>query len=71
LIAWAMRRAVVRSGLRSATRTDCSAESWKLISRSTMAPLAMRPAVGTPRVIDWPWPCAEKPETATVPWAIA
>ncbi len=46
--------------------------SWKPISRSTMAPAAMRPAVGTPRTTvepEAPW--AETAPVWTVPWATA
>ena len=41
----------------------------KSISRSTMAPLAMRPTVGTPRVILAASPSAWKPPIATAPCA--
>src|SRR5262249_38049866 len=51
LIAAAMRLAVVKSGLRSASRTWLRRLSTNSISRSMIAPLAMRPTVGTPRVI--------------------
>ncbi len=36
-----------------------------------MAPLEMRPAVGTPCVTVSAWPCASKPVTETAPWAVA
>ena len=45
-----MRFAVVKSGLRSASRNWPSRLSAKSISRSISAPLEMRPTVGTPRV---------------------
>src|SRR3984957_4167243 len=51
LTAAAMRLAVVKSALRSARRTLGSRLSANSISRSMMAPLAMRPTVGTPRTI--------------------
>src|SRR6266404_2403905 len=51
LTAAAMRLAVVKSALRSASRTLGRRLSANSISRSMMAPLAMRPTVGTPRVI--------------------
>ncbi len=67
-----MRRAVVKSGLRRVMRSEVILASWKPISRSTMAPAAMRPAVGTPRVIDEPdAPEAETEPVCTVPWATA
>ena len=66
LTAWAMRREVVKSGLRSDTFTDSRCDISKGSSRSTMAPLAMRPAVGTPLVTDEPEaPEAVKPPVAT------
>lgn len=71
LIAWAMRRAVVKSGLRRARFTALREANWKLVSRSTMAPLAIRPEVGVPRVMRSAAPVAEKPEIATEPWATA
>ncbi len=61
LIAAAMRLAVVKSGLRSASRTWFSRLSANSISRSMMAPLEMRPTVGTPRVILAASPSAWKP----------
>src|SRR6266700_1497255 len=51
LTAAAMRLAVVKSALRSASRTLGRRLSANSISRSMMAPLAMRPTVGTPRTI--------------------
>ncbi len=51
LIAPAIRFAVVRSGLRSASRTVVMRLSVNSISRSTSAPFEMRPTVGTPRTI--------------------
>ena len=71
LIAAAMRLAVVKSALRSASRTWLSRFSAKSISRSMMAPLAMRPTVGTPRTILAASPSAWKPLMATEPWPTA
>ena len=69
LIAAAMRLAVVKSGLRSASRTWLSRLSAKSISRSMIAPLEMRPTVGTPRMILAASPSAWKPPIATEPCA--
>ena len=68
----ATRWAVVKSGLRSVSRTSFMFASSKPVSRSTVAPEAIRPAVGTPRVTDEP----EAPEAETEPvwiepWATA
>jgi hypothetical protein len=41
------------------------------ISRSIMAPLAMRPTVGTPRVTLAASPCASNPPMVSEPWATA
>src|SRR6185437_14456455 len=71
LTAAAMRFAVVKSALRSASRTLGRRLSANSISRSMMAPLAMRPTVGTPRVILAASPSAWKPEIASEPWATA
>src|SRR5882672_3053411 len=71
LTAAAMRLAVVKSALRSASRTLGSRLSANSISRSMMAPLAMRPTVGTPRVTLAAAPSAAKPATATEPCATA
>ena len=71
LIAAAMRFAVVKSGLRSDRRSERASFSLNSISRSMMAPLAMRPTVGTPRVILAASPSAEKPAMATEPCARA
>src|SRR4051794_11485185 len=71
LTAAAMRLAVVKSALRSASRTLGRRLSANSISRSMMAPLAMRPTVGTPRVILAASPSAWKPEIASEPWATA
>ena len=71
LIACAMRRAVVKSGLRSVMLAVSSEASSKETSRSTMAPLATRPPVGVPRVTEAPAPDAAKPEIATGPWPTA
>src|SRR5712672_1157758 len=71
LTAAAMRLAVVKSALRSASRTLGRRLSANSISRSMMAPLAMRPTVGTPRVILAASPSAWKPPTATEPCATA
>src|SRR5664279_1285581 len=71
LTAEAMRLAVVKSALRSARRTLGRRLSANSISRSMMAPLAMRPTVGTPRTILAASPSAWKPEIATEPCATA
>src|SRR6476469_8486899 len=71
LTAAAMRLAVVKSALRSASRTLGSRLSANSISRSMMAPLAMRPTVGTPRTILAASPSAWKPEIASEPCATA
>src|SRR5262245_5889508 len=71
LMAPAMRLAVVKSGLRSARRTWLSLLSANSISRSMIAPLAMRPTVGTPRVIFAASPSTWKPPMASEPWATA
>jgi len=67
----AMRFAVVRSGLRSARRSDFWALSLNSTSRSISAPFEIRPTVGTPRVIFAASPSAWKPAIATDPWATA
>ena len=64
-----MRLAVVKSALRSASRTWLSLLSANSISRSMMAPLEMRPTVGTPRTILAASPSAWKPLMATEPCA--
>ena len=66
-----MRFAVVKSGLRSERRMRSRLESSKGTSRSTMAPEAMRPLVGTPRSIEAACASALKPPTAIGPWATA
>src|SRR6195256_2160791 len=71
LTAAAMRFAVVKSALRSASRTLGKRLSANSISRSMMAPLAMRPTVGTPRTTLAAAPSAAKPATATEPCATA
>src|ERR1700733_15326316 len=71
LTAAAIRLAVVKSALRSARRTLGRRLSANSISRSIMAPLAMRPTVGTPRTILAASPSAWKPEIATDPCATA
>src|ERR1700704_2007159 len=71
LTAAAMRLAVVKSALRSASRTLGRRLSANSISRSMIAPLAMRPTVGTPRTILAAAPSAAKPEIASEPWATA
>src|SRR5882724_2790867 len=71
LTAAAIRLAVVKSALRSARRTLGRRLSANSISRSMMAPLAMRPTVGTPRTILAASPSAWKPEIATEPCATA
>jgi len=72
LTAAATRWAVVKSGLRRVRRSSCIWSRLNPVSSSTVAPEAMRPAVGTPRVTDEPE--APWPETAPVwiePWATA
>ena len=64
-----MRLAVVKSALRSARRRFGRRLSAKSISRSMMAPLEMRPTVGTPRVIFAASPSAWKPPIASEPCA--
>ncbi len=58
-----MRWAVVKSGLRRFRRTTGMEPRSNPVSRSTTPPEAMRPAVGTPRVIEEP----EPPEAETAP----
>jgi hypothetical protein len=72
LITSAIRRAVVKSGLRSVRRRTLRLASWKLTSRSTLAPPAMRPAVGTPfRTAEPEAPPALIEPVCTVPCATA
>jgi len=71
LTAWLTRRAVVKSGLRSARRIVLSEFSSNPTSRSITAPLAMRPEVGTPWVTRVAAPEATKPPIASWPWATA
>ena len=71
LIAAAMRLAVVRSELRSESRTWLSRLSANSTSRSMIAPLAMRPTVGTLRVILAASPSAWNPAIASEPCATA
>jgi len=71
LTAAAMRVAVVRSGLRSASRTLASRLSANSISRSMIAPFDMRPTVGTPRTILAASPSNWNPAIAIDPWATA
>ena len=66
-----MRVAVVRSGLRKDSFSEFMLAKVKPVSFSTMAPLEMRPAVGTPRVTLLASPWAEKPPVATGPWLTA
>ena len=71
-IASAIRWAVVKSGLRRVSRSWLIDSKSKPVSCSTMAPSAIRPAVGTPRVIDEPEaPLAETEPVCTVPCAAA
>ena len=77
-MALAMRRAVVKSGLRRdrarLSRLAISAQGSIPVPAkgfSTMAPEAMRPEVGTPRVIEAASPWAWKPPTVSEPWATA
>ena len=68
LTASAMRRAVVKSGLRRVIRIWPMDASWKPSSRSTRAPPAIRPAVGTPLETKEPEaPPAEMAPVWTVP----
>ena len=67
----AMRLAVVRSGLRNASRKERCAPSLKSISRSISPPEEMRPVVGTPDITVAPSPEALKPLMTTDPCAIA
>src|SRR6476620_11785176 len=71
LTAAAIRLAVVKSALRNASRTLGRRLSANSISRSMMAPLAIRPTVGTPRVTLAACPSAWKPPIASEPWATA
>ena len=72
LITSAMRREVVKSGFFRVRRIWVMLASWKLFSRSTTAPDAIRPAVGTPRVTLVPeLPVADTAPVCTVPWATA
>ena len=68
LTAPTMRLAVVRSGFFSDSFRVVRLASWKPVSFSTIAPLEMRPAVGTPRVTVAPSPWALKPPMETGPW---
>ena len=67
LTAAAMRLAVVKSALRSASRNCGTLLRANSISRSMMAPLTMRPTVGTPRVIFAASPSAWKPPIVNEP----
>jgi hypothetical protein len=67
----AIRSAVVKSGLRSATRTWVMSSSANWTSRSMIAPAGMRAAVGTPRVTVSASPCASNPPALSAPWATA
>ena len=69
LMTSAMRRAVVRSGLRSPRRRLARLPSWNGTSFSTVAPFAMRAAVGTLRVTELAAPRAEMAPVARAPWA--
>ena len=71
LIAAAMRFEVVKSGLRRDRRSVRASVSLNATSRSMLAPLEIRPLVGTPRVILAASPSAEKPAIATEPCARA
>jgi SMC interacting uncharacterized protein involved in chromosome segregation len=71
LIASFTRRAVVKSGLRSDRRRERIADRSKATSRSTIAPAAMRPDVGTPLVTEAACPCAAKPLMVIWPWRTA
>ena len=69
LIAAAMRRAVVRSGLRKPSRREFVLSNRNATSRSTVAPFAMRAAVGTPRVTEVAAPRAAIAPVVSAPWA--
>src|SRR5258707_13299963 len=71
LTAAAMRLAVVKSALRSASPTLGRRLSADSISRSMIAPLAMLPTVSTPRVMLAAAPSAANPEIASEPCATA
>jgi len=62
-----MRWAVVKSGLRKERRKFFTLARVNPISRSTIAPFAIRPEVGTPRVTLAAAPWAENPPIATGP----
>ncbi len=71
-MAWATRWAVVKSGLRRFSRSSLMDAREKPVSSSTLAPPAMRPEVGTPRVTDEPdAPPADTEPVCTVPCATA
>ena len=63
--------AVLKSGLRSSRTSTFSSAKRPGPSRSTSAPLGMRPVVGTPWVRLSALPCEAKPVTASGPCATA
>src|SRR5450830_84058 len=64
--------AVSNEGRLSDRRTVALVEKSVAISRSIMAPLGIRPAVGVLTVTDEPLlPAADRPPTTTLPWASA
>ena len=71
LIASAIRREVVKSGLRRAILIVRKLSSSNGISFSMIAPFAIRPEVGTPRTTEEVAPWAAIPLTATCPCAKA
>ena len=71
VITSAIRRAVVRSGLRSPSLIVALAPSWNAISFSTVAPLAIRALVGMFRVTEAPCPRAEMALLDSAPCATA
>ena len=71
LIAASMRAAVVKSGLRSASRMSRDWVKSKATSRSTRAPEGISPEVGTPWVTEAASPSATMPPAMIEPWATA
>ena len=71
-MAWTMLRAVRKLGWRSDSSTVSPLSKSEGISRSTVAPLGMRPEVGVLTVTLEPLlPVAFKPPTTSCPWAMA
>ena len=71
LIALSIRPAVVKSGVRRASRKVRRAPKSKSISRSIRAPPGIEPEVGTPWVTLAPSPWADTPPAMIVPCATA